>query len=234
MRTRTLAQLREDVRQRADFPAFGSETFVTTDTVNRWINQSVRRFVGLLVRSYGASYYAASSSFATAPGVDSYALPSDMYQLLAVRMDAPGHGRREVPRASMGDIDRTQDPRGLMPEAVPAYRLLGNRIHITPTPDTARAFTIHYVPTLVVFDSLSAPAVDLASDTHFIDGVNGWEEWIVLDAAMKCLQKEESDISALLREQKDIEQEIVADAQMRDQGAPQRVRNTYVDDWGMS
>jgi hypothetical protein len=36
-----------------------------------------------------------------------------------------------------------------------------------------------------------APA-DLSSDATLVDGVSGWEEYIVLDAAIKCLAKEQS------------------------------------------
>jgi hypothetical protein len=42
---------------------------------------------------------------------------------------------------------------------------------------------------------LVAPA-DLSSDSDTIDGVSGWEEFIVLDSAIKCLVKEESTAQA--------------------------------------
>ena len=55
------------------------------------------------------------------------------------------------------------------------------------------------------------------------DGIAGWEEWIVLDAAIKALAKEESDVSVLMAQRADIEREIVGMAPNREAQWPDRV-----------
>lgn len=54
------------------------------------------------------------------------------------------------------------------------------------------------------------------SDTYTFDAVSGWEEYIVLDAAIKALIKEESDPSALLTQKAALTQRIMAAAPSRD------------------
>lgn len=56
-----------------------------------------------------------------------------------------------------------------------------------------------------------------------MNGVNGWEEYIVIDAAIKCLIKEESDISALELQKAQMLKRIEAMASNRDSGRPDRI-----------
>jgi hypothetical protein len=63
-----------------------------------------------------------------------------------------------------------------------------------------------------------------AGDT--LDGVNGWEEFIVIDAAIKALQKEESDCSLLMAQRQAIITRIEDEAARRDAGMPIRITDT--------
>lgn len=56
-----------------------------------------------------------------------------------------------------------------------------------------------------------------------LDGRNGWEEWVVVDAAIKLLSKEESDTSQLERESARLWARIMAALQNRDAGQGKRV-----------
>lgn len=224
-RTRTLAELRSDVESRADQPTSSASTFVTETEMNRWINQSVRRFVGLLVRSYGEPYWHKTDTINVVANTDSYDLPSDFYQLLYLRVDIDGC-RTHIRRASIDDIDTDPDWEPDWRERPPRYRLLGSKIWFT-TPRSSHTVTIAYVPTLVVYNSGGTAIADLSADTDYVDGVNGWEEWIVLDVAIKVMAKEESDPSLLVMEKQQIEADIVADAAQRDQASVAAVRNTY-------
>lgn len=64
-----------------------------------------------------------------------------------------------------------------------------------------------------------------------IDGVNGWEEYIVVDAAIKCLQKEESDTTVLERQKAGLLARIEAEAANRDAGAPATVTDVTQNGW---
>lgn len=65
-----------------------------------------------------------------------------------------------------------------------------------------------------------------------MDEINGFEEYIIIDAAIKCLIKEESDVSVLLAQKQQIMQRIEAMASNRDAGEPERVTDVYDYGWG--
>ena len=56
-----------------------------------------------------------------------------------------------------------------------------------------------------------------------LDGRGGWEEWVVVDSAIKALTKEESDTSQLEREAARIWAQISLAAANRDSGQSKRV-----------
>lgn len=100
---------------------------------------------------------------------------------------------------------------------------------------------------LTIQVSLAATATSSAvplycwTDAASLDGVAGWEEFIVIDAAMKALVKEESDISALAIQREEITRRIESMAEGRDIGQAHHVQdvlsmNGYgmqdADDWG--
>lgn len=58
------------------------------------------------------------------------------------------------------------------------------------------------------------------------DDYNGWIEYVIVDAAIKCLQKEESDTTALERAKSFQLQRIENAAQNRDVGEPERISDT--------
>lgn len=68
-----------------------------------------------------------------------------------------------------------------------------------------------------------------------VDGVAGFEEWIVLDSTIKALAREESDASEWIRQRADIDEEIALMAQNRDDAWPDRVTDVYENrQWGFT
>jgi hypothetical protein len=79
-------------------------------------------------------------------------------------------------------------------------------------------------------NAVAGTAVSISDDgtgTHTyyscVDGVNGWEEWIWLDVAIKVLLKQRSDVSQLAGIRDGIAREILAAAADRVKGDPVRV-----------
>lgn len=60
-------------------------------------------------------------------------------------------------------------------------------------------------------------------DKAVMDGIAGWEEFIVIDAAIKALIKEESDITALVLQRQELVDRIQGMAEGRDAGQAQHV-----------
>jgi hypothetical protein len=80
----------------------------------------------------------------------------------------------------------------------------------------------------------------LASDTDTVQGVSGWTEYIIVDAAIKMMQKEESDVSVLIAQKQALLARIEAMAHNRDAGMPSTVADAqssnsfypYSGSWG--
>lgn len=85
------------------------------------------------------------------------------------------------------------------------------------TPQAGRNLQLWYVPRLT----------PLVNQTDTCDGVSGWTEYIIVDAAIKARIKEESNVEELYRMKKDLLSRIESAAENRDAGEPQTVSDIY-------
>lgn len=81
---------------------------------------------------------------------------------------------------------------------------------------------------IILTDDGTGPHTALSA----FDGINGWENYIVVDVARKMLDKEESDSRHLTAEKKEILGKLEQLARNRDSGEPEQV--TDVDPLGLS
>jgi hypothetical protein len=100
------------------------------------------------------------------------------------------------------------------------YRLNGNTLMFIPTPSAGQTFTVWYIPRVN----------QLLQDTDMADGVNGWIEYIITDAAIKAMQKQEADVSVLMAQKQMLKQRIEESAMNRDAGQPDTISPTR--SWG--
>lgn len=96
------------------------------------------------------------------------------------------------------------------------YRVLGNNLTFIPTPSTGQYITVWYIPRAQI----------LLKDIDVCDFVSGWSEYIIVLAAIKALQKEESDVSILAAELMSLKKRIEETATNRDAGQPDTISNT--------
>jgi hypothetical protein len=89
-------------------------------------------------------------------------------------------------------------------------------------PPAGKTIVVHYAPRIEA----------LVSDDDEIDGISGWEELVVVDAARKALLKEESDTTAIEREKAGLIARIEIAAENRDAGSPSIVVDTSGEEWG--
>jgi len=215
----TLLQLRTAAQQRADMV---NSEFVSDSEWNSYINQSYYELYDLLVQKYGNDYYVADPHTFTTDGVnDSYALPSDFYKLLGVDLQL---GISQDSWVTLKPFNFAERNRYAVPNLQSFYGLTNMRyrlrgmlkLWLTPFPAGGQNLRLWYVPRLT----------ELSDDTSEADGVSGWTEYIICDAAMKALQKEESDVSVLMAEKQALIARIEAAAENRDPGSPQTVADT--------
>lgn len=169
----TLTQMRTRVRQRSN-NEYTNGQFVTDAELTGLINVSYKHLYGTLVEH--SLHRSETTQTITATGASSYALPSDLFSLLNVYRYENTQRRYRLDRFS----DRFKPGPGDTGEAS-HYRVRGSSLVLWPAPNSG-VYEVEYIP---------VPA-DLSADADELDGVLGWEEYVVLDAASKVLVKEGS------------------------------------------
>lgn len=208
----SLSSLRTRVRARADMK---NSSFVEDDELNQYINSSYQELYDILVASFEDYYTLPAVAFTIASGVNYYTLPSDFYKLRGVDGNLDGSNYYTLQPFNFADRNNFNQNLGVLNAAQyqNQYRIVGDRLYLTPEDNASGTYRLWYIP----------KATTLANDTDTLDGVNGWEEYIVVDAARKCLAKEESDTSFLVQEKEMLRQRISAMAARRDAGMPKSI-----------
>lgn len=213
MGTVTLATLRSRARERADM--VGS-SFVSDSGFNDWINEANQKLYSLIVDAFGEDYFRSTQSFTTVASQSDYPLPSDFYKLVGV--DLSYHGIwRSLTRYERAERNTFRE---LKPEALPRYAIVGSNLRLYPAPTAGLSGSILYIP--------EAPL--LTADGNSVSYPNGWERYIVIDAAIQALIKEETNVNALLSEREKIEREIRDAKENRDMATPKQVVDTSLAD----
>lgn len=228
----TLLQIRTAAKQRADMV---NSEFLTEAEWNSNINNSYYELYDLLVQKYGNDYFVAppltipisatSQTYALPNGVNYSAAPA-FYKLMGVDLQLyPGTNNYLTLHPFMfSERNKYSSPNFSALQGVlrPNYRLNGNNIMLIPASPSGQSIRLWYVPRLV----------ELSTDESVADGVSGWDEYIIVDAAIKALQKEESDVSVLMAQKQALIARIDAAGENRDQGAPQTVSDVSGGPWG--
>lgn len=214
----SLAQLREQSMQRADLQ---NSQFVTVPEWNSYLNQSAFELYDLLVNTYEDYFITTPYMITTDGSTSQYTLPSDFYKLNGVDLGLDANGNAWVPVNKFDFIKRndyvfpsvTSNYLGVFNAR---YRLVGNTLMFIPTPSAGQVIRVWYTPRMK----------QLLADTDVLDGVDGWTEYVIVDAAIKALQKEESDVSVLAAEKAMLRQRIEESAMNRDAGQPDTISAT--------
>lgn len=207
-----LGELRTLARQRADMV---NSDFVSDAEVNGYVNASLAELHDIIVNTFD-DYVTTSTTF-TLSSSNSYALPSD---LLKLRMLSILDGTRYVPLRALPLAERwrytgsTAYSRGYDRR----YVLMGPSVIVYPAERAAGTYELVYVQQYVpvTVDNVTPFAGTGIPDQY-------WTEYAVVDAAIKLLQKEESDVSVLMAQKAALKKRITDAAAMRDSGEPSRI-----------
>lgn len=225
----SLGQVRLMAQQRADLVNSG---FITTPEWNTYINQSYFELYDLLVTLYEDYFVQAPSQFTTDGSTSQYDLGTiapNFYKLLGVDIGLNLSNNAWVTLKKFDFISRN---RYVYPNISSTflgvfnlrYRVVGNTLMFIPTPSGNQIVRVWYIPRLT----------QLLKDTDIMDGISGWTEYVIIDAAIKAMQKEESDTSVLMMQKQALMKRIEESASNRDAGQPDTISNirTNGERWG--
>lgn len=205
MALRSLSWLRSRVRQIADME---NSKFVSDSELLSFINDSAKKLYDILVSS-NEDYSTLIVPFTISSGNTS-TLPADCYKVRGIDYS---YGGDWVPLRRFQFAERESYNVRSRTIIDLAYRLVKDQIYILPQDKATGSYRLWYVPELP----------DLALDADTIDGKNGFEEYVILDAGIKCKIKEESDTRELVQARNEALNRVTQMAQERDYGGPDRV-----------
>ena len=209
----TLQSLVDRVRQRADMTG---SAFVSDAEVISYINVAMSEIHDVLVTKF-EDYYVSSTTY-TLPAANPGDLPDSFYKALGVDLDVGGITYRLKPY-SFQERAMYNSP-GVVASMITntLYHIQGDEIKFIPSPTVSGTATLYYVPEALQFSTseseyMAKTVFDKAPAVAY-----GYEEYVVIDAAIKCLQKEESDVQVLLVQKQQQLERIEQAAGKRDAG----------------
>ncbi len=229
---RYLSQLRADKL---------NSKYLTTDEWNSNINQSSYELYDILVTKYGDDYFMAPSIIFSTTGAKNYPLPDGalsflntatntvtvapaLYKLLGVDCGVAVGNNAWVtlPRYNWIDRNKFVYPQ-LQANALGvfnlSYRQMGNQLWFIPNPSAGQFIQVWYVPVLS----------QMLKDTDMLSfDISGWVEYVIVDAAIKALEKEESfdQANALKMNKAALLERIETTAANKDIGQPNTISDT--------
>lgn len=218
----TLEELRLRARQRADME---NSKFVKDSELTSYINNSIAELHDILSEAYGSEYFVQETdATALVEGQAKYDLPDDFYELKGVDVQLDGQEWVTVTPFAFNERNRNQNSAfsgwSLAGLCNIRYRLVGNKIQFSPAPDTAANYRLWYVPV----------AERLVNNDDTLQDFNAYSEYVIVDAAIKCMQKEESDVSVLMAQKAALEKRIRDKAANRDAANAESISDIYATD----
>lgn len=214
-----LGNMRLYAQQRSDMV---NNPFIGTAEWNKYLTESYKELYDILIQKYGDDYYLALPySFVTSGSDQFYDFPPDLYKLLGVEVALnPNDPNSWVSLRKFNFIQRNlwNYPNVYTFRGVTnlRYRPMGSKLQLVPQTQAGQTIRIWYAPR----------PVTLIQDTTMIDGISGWEEYIVVDAAIKALVKQEWEVDVLMAQKEALLKRIESAAENRDAGEPNTVSDS--------
>lgn len=216
--TTTLLQLRNSAKQRADMSgSTTSDQLVPDAEWNQYLNASLAEFHDIVVRN-DVRFYLTSAQFTIAQGQSTAPFPADFMTLNGVERSYDGSGTPgtwyDVPKFPWRERNWGNNSfMSLLMLPWVRYNYAGTTLIFTPSISAAGLYQIWYYPTQPV----------LINDTDTFDDQRYWYEYVIVDAAIKALQKEESDVSVLIGQKLAMKARIELMGSDRDFSAPEQI-----------
>lgn len=223
----TLGNMRLEVQQRSDLV---NSFNITTQEWNSMISQSYKELYDILIQKFGNDYYIQIPyTWQTTGTIDPiyqaqvFALPNDFYKSMRVEValnpSDPNSWitlkKFEAIQANLWNYPNVYTFYGITNLR---YRIWGSNLQIVPISQAGQTIRMWYSPR----------PNQLINDADIIDGISGYEEYIIADTAIKALVKQESiEQAQAFSLQKDaLMKRIEQAAENRDVGTPETVSDS--------
>ncbi len=215
MTTKTLLELRNDARERADLQHAAQA--VDDLTLNTFINQAFHELNDLMITSDDARIFAKNATIPPSVGRFSFRLPYDFYRLISLHVRqhgfwVPGTAADSAQYAELADSQN--DYR--RPEYFVRWDIkTGERfVFIFPETTDGKDVAITYFP----------QPVELSIDSDSVDNPASWLEYVSVGAAIRMKDKLELEVGPLLAARNGISKRIEDGIQQQDFNGPRRIR----------
>ena len=203
MRSFTVAELIVKLRERADL--VGSR-HITDLFITDCLSSARAEVYDLLVTAWDDYFTILSDNIPLVNGQATYDPPEDFYKLTGVDFSSDAGTTWE--RMRLWNMSQRNQRSSYYTGSIPDYRLMGDQIMLVPAP-TSGHIRLWYIPA----------AEKLTADDQVVDGVNGWEELVLLFAMRRVLVKDEDSTTGVDSEIARQMQRL-QDASIRDAGEP--------------
>lgn len=210
--------------------------FYTQQELFSMCSQSYKELYDILIQKFGDDYFLANPyTYTTSGTIDSvtqqstYPLPADFYKLMRVEVALnPSDPNSWI---TLREFQAIQANLWNFPNVYTfygitnlRYRLWGSNLVVVPIPSGGQTIRILYSPR----------PNQLINSTDLVDGVSGWEEYIVVDMCIKMLAKEESDVSIFGAQKQALLKRIEEAAENRNVGEPETVSDSKLRNFAWS
>jgi hypothetical protein len=232
----TLAQLRTAAYRLCDVEN-AANRFPTSE-VNTYINNGIAEFADVVIKNRGSSQFFENQTTIIMDGYHSvYPLPQDFFSLLHVQVNLSRSGGttgdtniqiREFTWAERAELSSSTpgwagQPFAFMIHGGQAALALTTQgtiqtqyaIEFLPQPAAGLQIQVFYIPSMAL----------LVNDYDTFDGINGWDEYPAIYAAIKMRRKDDLDTSDLKSDLADIKSRIEGMAAKRQRVGSARIQD---------
>lgn len=196
--------------------------FVSIPEWNSYISSAYKELYNFITEHFDDEYYSSSTYTITTDGSSQlYPLPADFYKATLVEVAL----NPQDPNSwiTMRRYNKIQQNLWNFPNVYTfygltnlRYRFTGNFLQIVPIAQAGQTVRIWYAP---------RPKV-LMADTDILDGISGWEEYVILTAARRAMVKQEQEVGEIDLEVKFIKDNLDEAAGARDISEPATVSDS--------
>lgn len=179
-RSYTVTELLAKLRNRGGYE---NSSRLTDAKLIDFLESALAELHDLLISKYGEDYFTTRHTEPLVVGTDSYEAPADVLKLLRIDLNVGGKWCR-LRRLQIAELDV---------DGIEGYRLEGDDLYLQYT-SGATSFRLIYVRSAPKLTTDAVPATGYVNE---IDGYNGWEELLVLQALLAAKDSQDEPIGRL-------------------------------------